>query len=110
MSGIMYQACASSTIATDDVVLTVNGEVEQSLKLSLLDLSRFSRGSVRAKDELGRESLFEGVPLIEILCAASPRPICPEEEKGISPIIEIREAFAVLFAACRELRELPRVM
>jgi hypothetical protein len=62
MSGIMYQACVSSTIATDDVVLTVNGEVEQ------------------------------------------------RREKGISPIIEIREAFAVLFAACRELRELPRVM
>jgi hypothetical protein len=55
---------------TDDVVLTVKGEVARNLKLSLPKLLRFPRESVRAKDELGRESVFEGAPLVEILRAA----------------------------------------
>jgi len=47
--------------------LTVTAE--NHLKLTLSDLSRFLRRSVRAKDELGKESLFEGVSLTEILLA-----------------------------------------
>ena len=42
---------------------------QNHLKLTLSDLSRFLRRSVRATDELGKESLFEGVSLTEILLA-----------------------------------------
>ena len=67
MSGIMYEADMSSTKETDGVVLTVTGQNE--IKLTLADLARFLRQSVRAKDELGQESLFEGVLVAEILMA-----------------------------------------
>ena len=58
----------STTTSKDCVALTVQGEIE--LKLSLSDLSLFHRRSRRAKDELGKESLFEGVLVYEILQAA----------------------------------------
>ena len=57
----------SSPTAESEVVLTVTAQ--NHLKLTLSDLSRFLRRSVRATDELGKESLFEGVSLTEILLA-----------------------------------------
>jgi len=54
----------------NDIVLTVKGHVTRDLALSRADLSHFPRASIRAKDELGRESLFEGVLLVEILRTA----------------------------------------
>ena len=50
-----------------DVVLVVDGAVEHNLELRLSDLARFPRQSLRATDELGRESLFDGVLVAEIL-------------------------------------------
>ena len=57
----------SSPTAESEVVLTVTAQ--NHLKLTLSDLSRFLRRSVKATDELGKESLFEGVSLTEILLA-----------------------------------------
>ena len=57
-------------IPESDVVLVVDGAVEQNLKLSFADLARFPRHSLRATDELGKESLFEGVLVAEILKSA----------------------------------------
>jgi hypothetical protein len=57
----------SSPTAESEVVLTVTAP--NHLKLTLSDLSRFLRRSVRATDELGKEFLFEGVSLTEILLA-----------------------------------------
>jgi|SRR5215467_1275618 len=57
----------SSPTAESEVVLTVTAQ--NHLKLTLSDLSRFLRRSVRATDELGKESLFEGASLTEILLA-----------------------------------------
>jgi hypothetical protein len=54
----------------EQIVLSVNGQLERNLELTLTDLSQFPRRSIRAKDELGKESLFEGVLLDEILRAA----------------------------------------
>ena len=53
---------------TDNIALTVKGQ--GVLQLSLSDLAGFPRRNIRAKDELGRESLFEGVLLDEILRTA----------------------------------------
>jgi hypothetical protein len=49
-----------------DVVLVV----EHNLNLSFADLARFPRHSLRATDELGKESLFEEVLVTEILKSA----------------------------------------
>jgi DMSO/TMAO reductase YedYZ molybdopterin-dependent catalytic subunit len=57
-------------VPESDVVLVVDGAVEHNLKLSFADLAQFPRQSVRATDELGKESLFEGVLVAEILKAA----------------------------------------
>ena len=57
-------------VLESDVVLVVDGAVEHNLKLSFADLARFPRHSLRATDELGKESLFEGVLVAEILKSA----------------------------------------
>lgn len=64
-------ARSHTTFAADaDVVLTVNPGVGLERKLSLADLSRLPRRSIRATDESGKESLFEGVLLAEVLKSA----------------------------------------
>ena len=58
-------------VPESDVVLVVDGAVEHNLKLSFFaDLARFPRHSLRATDELGKEFLFEGVLVTEILKSA----------------------------------------
>lgn len=52
---------------SQDVALTINGEVEKELKLSLAELAKMTRKSVKAKDHGGKESSFDGVPLHEVL-------------------------------------------
>jgi DMSO/TMAO reductase YedYZ molybdopterin-dependent catalytic subunit len=49
------------------ISLSVSGEVERPLKLTAADLAKLPRGSVRAKDHDGKESDFEGSPLIDVL-------------------------------------------
>src|SRR5262245_7891337 len=50
--------------------LNVSGEVERPLKLTGADLGKLPRRSVRAKDHDGKESEFEGSPLVEVLTLA----------------------------------------
>ena len=50
-----------------DVTLSVSGEVARPLKLSAADFAKLSRRTVRAKDHSGKESTYEGTPLIEVL-------------------------------------------
>lgn len=52
---------------SQDVALTVNGEVEQELKLSLAELAKLPHKSVKAKEHNGKEASFDGIPLNEIL-------------------------------------------
>jgi DMSO/TMAO reductase YedYZ molybdopterin-dependent catalytic subunit len=47
--------------------LRISGEVERQLTLGAEDLAKLPRRSVRAKDHSGKESEFEGVPLVEAL-------------------------------------------
>ena len=49
------------------IELTVGGEVEKPLKLSVADIAKLPRTTVRAKDHSGAESTFEGVALFEVL-------------------------------------------
>src|SRR5215470_4706596 len=50
-----------------EVSLSVSGEVEKPIKLTAADLAKLPRRSVRAKDHDGKESEFEGSPLVEVL-------------------------------------------
>lgn len=53
--------------AAPEVSLSVSGEVESPLKLTAADLAKLPRRVVRAKDHDGKESEYEGWPLIEVL-------------------------------------------
>ena len=63
---ILGQAKPSSTTAGDSL-LSINGEVERTLKLTAADLAKLPRQTVRAKDHDGKEATFEGMELGEVL-------------------------------------------
>jgi DMSO/TMAO reductase YedYZ molybdopterin-dependent catalytic subunit len=50
-----------------EISLNISGEVERPLKLSAADLGKLARRALRAKDHDGKESEFEGWPLVEVL-------------------------------------------
>jgi DMSO/TMAO reductase YedYZ molybdopterin-dependent catalytic subunit len=52
------------------ILLRVGGDVPRTLESTGMDLARMPHRTVRAKDHAGRESTFEGVPLVEVLKAA----------------------------------------
>jgi len=65
-NGAFGQEGNSQPLASD-ILLTVGGEVEKPLKISLAEWNKFSRLSVQAKGHDEKESRFEGVRLGEIL-------------------------------------------
>jgi len=52
------------------ILLRIEGDVPQKLELTFTDFARLPHKTLRAKDHDGRESTFEGVPLVELLKAA----------------------------------------
>jgi DMSO/TMAO reductase YedYZ molybdopterin-dependent catalytic subunit len=50
--------------------LSVSGEVEKTLQLTLSDLSKMPRRSVKAKNHDGKDVTYEGVELREVLSRA----------------------------------------
>jgi DMSO/TMAO reductase YedYZ molybdopterin-dependent catalytic subunit len=64
------EAPAPADPAPSRIVLRIGGDVPQPLKLTAAQLAQLPRQSVRATDSKGRESEFEGVPLVELLRAA----------------------------------------
>ncbi len=50
-----------------EILLNVGGEVEHTLKLTVADLAKLPRRTVRATEHNGKEAAFEGVELGEIL-------------------------------------------
>lgn len=52
---------------SNTVLLSVSGEVAKPLKLTADDLTKLPRHSVRAKAHDGKEALFEGVELSDVL-------------------------------------------
>lgn len=60
----------STPAAEPGVVLEVAGDVPKPRKLKLDDLRRLKRQQFHARDHAGKESEFEGVPLLEVLKAS----------------------------------------
>ena len=87
-------------VPESDVVLVVDGAVEHNLKLSFADLARFPRHSLRATDELGKESLFEGVLVAEILKSAGVKfgkELCGKKLADYL-LVETADGYRVVFA------------
>jgi DMSO/TMAO reductase YedYZ molybdopterin-dependent catalytic subunit len=57
----------AQTQANATPILKVGGEVSNPLQLSAADLAKLPHTSTKAKDHSGKESVFEGVSLVEIL-------------------------------------------
>ena len=53
--------------AASEISLSVSGEVERPVKLSAAEFGKLPRRSIRAKDHDGKDSEYEGTPLIEAL-------------------------------------------
>lgn len=65
--GIFLMAWATAQTPSTTVVLKISGEVERPLNLTMADLSKLSRRTVRAKDHDGKETEFSGVRLSDVL-------------------------------------------
>ena len=89
-----------SAAEKNDIILTVKGHVACDLALSRGDLSRFPRTNIRAKDELGEESLFEGVLLDEILRTAGIKFGKELRGKNLADylVVETEDGYRVVFA------------
>ena len=87
-------------VPESDVVLVVDGAVEHNLKLGLADLAQFPRQSLRATDELGKESLFEGVLVAEILRSAGVKFDKELRGKKLADylLVETGDGYRVVFA------------
>jgi DMSO/TMAO reductase YedYZ molybdopterin-dependent catalytic subunit len=90
----------NSTPPAPEFQLTVGGEVERPLKLSLADLAKLPRRTVKAKDHDRPEATFEGVPLMEILQMAGIK--FGEKLRGQALttylLVEASDGYKVLFA------------
>lgn len=62
--------CHTAWAAEPDFALVVRGEEGREIRMSLSEMARLPRFSVRAKDEKGKESVWEGPTLHEVLKAA----------------------------------------
>jgi len=87
-------------VSKSDVVLIVDGAVEHDLKLSFSDFARFPRRSLRATDELGKESLFEGVLVADIFKAVGVKFGKDLRGKRLADylLVETADGYRVVFA------------
>lgn len=67
LSFLMLFSVALSSLAQNAATLSISGEVKIPLELKLTDLASFKQVSHKVKDRDGKEHLFAGVSLIEIL-------------------------------------------
>ena len=68
--GSVLSGPSGTTATPPDVRLKVGGEVSHPLELTAEAFAKLPRQTVRAKGHDGKESDYEGVPLVEVLQAA----------------------------------------
>jgi DMSO/TMAO reductase YedYZ molybdopterin-dependent catalytic subunit len=83
-----------------DVLLGVRGEVERPLSLTAAEFAKLPRQGVRAKDHTGKESLFEGVSLHDVMKSAGVK--FGEELRGpglaLYAVVEASDGYRAVFA------------
>jgi len=57
----------STSKSITPILITINGEVANPIKLSADDLAKLPHRSVQAKDHDGKDTAFEGIELSEVL-------------------------------------------
>jgi DMSO/TMAO reductase YedYZ molybdopterin-dependent catalytic subunit len=80
--------------------LTVTGEVSKPLALTHADLASMSRMSVRARDHDGKEYLFSGIALADILVKAG-APMGPKlraKQMATYLLVKAKDGYQVVFA------------
>jgi DMSO/TMAO reductase YedYZ molybdopterin-dependent catalytic subunit len=81
-------------------LLSVNGDVEKPLQLSLSDLSKMPRRSVKTKNHDGKDVIYDGVELREVLSRAGVR--FGEEMRGKAVatyvLIQAADKYEAVFA------------
>lgn len=91
---------AATAPSAADFSLTLGGEVERPLKLSLADLGKLPRQTVQAKGHDGKDSKYEGVALSEVLRMAGVK--SGKELKGkllaTYLLVEASDGYQVVFA------------
>lgn len=68
--GMLASSIQIRAQAANKPFFTVEGEVLKPLKLTLDDLSNLKQAEVKAKDKDGKEHVFKGVRLVDILDSA----------------------------------------
>lgn len=64
---LLFLCATLSSLAQNTATLSISGEVKTPLELKLTDLASFKQVSHKVKDRDGREHVFAGVALIELL-------------------------------------------
>ena len=107
--GILFSIvlCATFVVAqtstqkqANPVLLTVNGEGAQPLKLAAEDLAKLPRRSVSAKDHDGKDTSFEGVDLGEVLTLAGVKlgEHLRGKELALFLLVEAADGYRAVFA------------
>lgn len=94
-------ARAGEPIAPDaDVQLRIAGDVERPMNLKGVDLAKLNRQTLQVQDHEGRESLYEGVAVVELLRLAGV-PLGKDlrgEKMLIYLVVEAVDGYRVVFA------------
>jgi DMSO/TMAO reductase YedYZ molybdopterin-dependent catalytic subunit len=101
VSVIRGQETAPSTSSNrSDVLLSVGGDVPRPLALTAAQLAQLPRWTVRATDSGGKESEFEGIPLIELLKAAGVKfgPALRGPALATYLVVEATDGYRAVFA------------
>jgi DMSO/TMAO reductase YedYZ molybdopterin-dependent catalytic subunit len=90
----------AGTVAKTKTTLSVRGEVSTPLQLASGDLARMDRRTVKAKDQNGREAVYEGVLVADILKKAGAKQ--GKELRGellaTYLLVEASDGYRVVFA------------
>src|SRR5262245_27179754 len=90
----------SSPVHAEDIVLTITGQVEKALKLTLTELHAMPSVKVDAKDHNGTAASYEGVLLHEVLRRAG----VPQGESlhgtamGLCALVRAADGYNAVFA------------
>src|SRR5262245_15775864 len=85
---------------TNSTVLRVRGEVDQPLRLKLVDLQDMPRHTVKAREKNGDEVSFQGVALSELIKRAKPRLMekCCGNAANTCVIVTAADNYRVVFS------------
>lgn len=90
----------NSSQLSNEVLVSVGGDVESPFKLSRAEWSKFSRLTVQTKDHDGKESKFEGVRLGDILQKAGVKSGKDLRGKALAAylLVEAADGYQAVFA------------